>query len=96
MKFPFALYKVEGTSMLPTLKPGQRILVYRWGKAKVGDLVVFKKEAKTMVKRVEYVEKGRLNVRGDNTNYSTDSREWGELTKEEIIGVVLIAQHKRD
>ncbi len=88
MKLPFALYRVEGTSMLPTLKHGQRILVYRWGKARVGDLVIFKKEAKTMVKRVERVEKDRCVVRGDNGSHSTDSREWGALEEGEIIGVV--------
>lgn len=88
MKFPFVLYKVEGTSMLPTLKPGQRILVYRWGKAKVGDLIVFKKEAKTMVKRVVRVEGEQRYVKGDNERASSYSREWGSIEEKEVMGVV--------
>lgn len=36
------------------------------------------------------VPEGRLVVMGDNRSNSSDSREWGYITKEEIIGRVVI------
>jgi nickel-type superoxide dismutase maturation protease len=79
---------VEGNSMAPTLRPHQRVLVYRWKKGRVGDVIVFKKNAKTMIKRIERFEYGRAFVKGDNLKDSQDSRNYGAVERHQIIGKV--------
>ena len=76
--------------MLPTLKRGDDVLVLCWFfKLKVGDLVAIKKDGRRMVKRVKNMEKDRIFAVGDNEKVSIDSREFGWIKKEEIIGKVI-------
>lgn len=95
---PIQRFTVSGNSMLPTLKPGQDVLVLCWFyKLKVGGLVAFKKDSKEMIKRVRQLssdlpvrQAGRgMFVQGDNSKESTDSRKFGPIKKEEIIGKVI-------
>ena len=79
--------------MMPTLRPHQRIFVCRWIKGGVGDIVVFKKNAKTMVKRIERIESDhirgeRIFVRGDNAKLSHDSEAYGCVERSQMIGKV--------
>ncbi len=76
--------------MLPTLKPNQDVLVLCWlFKLKVGDLVAFKKDGKMMIKRIHLYHGRSINVIGDNEKESTDSRSFGLIKKEQIIGKVI-------
>ncbi len=76
--------------MLPTLKPGQDILVFCWFlRLKKGDLVVFKKNGKELIKRVQKIHNEEYFVIGDNKKESTDSRRFGWIKKSEIIGKVI-------
>lgn len=83
--------------MLPTLKPGQDVLVLCWFYTlKRGDLVAFKKDGKEMVKRVQKVLLGdeptsnrEIIVQGDNKEQSADSRKFGPVDKSQIIGKVI-------
>jgi len=76
--------------MLPTLKPGQDVLVWCWFiNLKVGDLVAFKKDGKEMVKRVQKVLDREIIVQGDNKEQSADSRKFGPVDKSQIIGKVI-------
>ncbi len=76
--------------MLPTLKPGQDILVWCWFyKLKVGDLVAIKVNGKEMVKRIESFNGRGIFVSGDNESGSTDSRTFGPIKKNQIIGKVI-------
>ena len=52
-------------------------------------MVVIKKNDKEMVKRVQEVQGHEYFVQGDNKKESTDSREFGWVKKEEIIGKVI-------
>jgi phage repressor protein C with HTH and peptisase S24 domain len=68
--------------MRPTLLAGDRLLVWRGGPVRPGDLVVFadpRQPARRMVKRVESVGDGGVTVTGDNPEQSTDSRVFGPL-----------------
>lgn len=90
IKFPFRRFTVVGNSMLPTLKPGQDVLVWCWFvNPKVGNLVVIKHKGRDMVKRIQKVHDRRVFVIGDNTEESTDSRQFGWINKSEIIGKVV-------
>lgn len=99
--FPIQRFTVSGSSMLPTLKPGQDILVLCWFyKPKAGDIVAIKVNGKEMVKRVRHMSSGPLRlvgdeasrgtfVQGDNEKESTDSRNFGWINKKDIIGKVI-------
>jgi len=88
MKFPLAIYQVKGHSMEPTLYSGQRVVISRLGKGRPGNLVIFKKNAQTMVKRIEKIEGDHVMVRGDHPD-STDSRSFGSVRRSQILGKVL-------
>ncbi|MGQ0742882.1 MAG: nickel-type superoxide dismutase maturation protease [Acidimicrobiales bacterium] len=81
---------VEGPSMIPTLAPGDRLLVSRWSRRhQVGNLVAFtdpRRPGVMMVKRVVSVEVGGLTVAGDNPDASTDSRHFGPVSLDLVVG----------
>lgn len=76
--------------MLPTLKPGQDVLVLCWFvKPKAGDIVALKVKGKEMIKRIQMSSDSGIFVIGDNKKESTDSRKFGWIKKKEIIGKVV-------
>ena len=87
---PIRRYTVQGKSMLPALKPGQDVLVLTWFfEAKKWDIVVIKHGGREMIKRIQKVHDRKYFVEGDNKKESTDSRSFGPVTKDEIIGKVI-------
>ncbi len=81
--------------MNPTLKEGQEVITFNWGKPKVGDMVVIKKDGIEMVKRIQMssdplreASRGTF-VQGDNKKESTDSRHFGPVDKSQIVGKVV-------
>lgn len=94
--FPFSRFTVSGNSMLPTLKPGQDVLVFNWAyifsKPKKGDIVVFKFNGREIIKRVQMYHGRGIFVMGDNKRYSTDSRSFGPIDKSKIIGKVIFVR----
>ncbi|NKQ37236.1 MAG: nickel-type superoxide dismutase maturation protease [Chloroflexi bacterium] len=89
-------FRVTGDSMLPLLQPGDEVLVdthaYRQRPPAPGDLVVARHPYQTgvkLVKRVQDVdEHGRCLLTGDNPLYSSDSRAFGRIAPENILGRV--------
>lgn len=83
----FGIYQVVGHSMLPSLNPKDKILVssipYFLNSPQVGDIIVFVKGNKKIIKRIKKIEKDRYLVEGDNIN---DSKEFGWIEKKDIIG----------
>ena len=83
-------FRVSGHSMMPTLKPGQEILVsslpYLFVDPKVGEIIAFKEGNKFIVKRIKKAENGKFLVQGDNKN---DSKNFGWIEKKNIIGKVI-------
>ena len=81
--------RVTGNSMLPGLVPGS--VVVAWKRAMhAGDIVIARQAAREVVKRVENIKGDRVYLRGDNSLESSDSREFGPVKKEDILGVVMI------
>ena len=65
------LVHVDGTSMLPTLKDGQYILLNKTHDIKVGDIVVAKtNEYGNIIKRVDKIEGNSIYLVSDNKNVS--------------------------
>jgi len=94
---PFDRYVVEGESMLPEVAPAERVLASRlayWlGRPRPGDLIVLRdprEPQRLLLKRVEKAEgAGSWSVVGDNTDASTDSRTFGPVSKDLILGKVV-------
>ena len=87
-------YICEGRSMLPTLKEGDVVFVDRQvERVEVGDIVVAKHPLEVVsevIKRVERInEKGHYFLVGDNLKDSTDSRNYGAVTRDYIKGKVI-------
>ena len=81
--------EVVGDSMLPTLRPGDRLLVLRPAPARPGDVVAVtdpRLATRTMVKRVAARGPEGVTVLGDNAIGSTDSRQLGPLAPAAIRG----------
>ncbi len=87
---------VRGESMLPTLAPGDHILLdpgaYRRSMPTAGDVVVARhpfEQERILVKRVTSVdERGRCFLQGDNPIASTDSHRLAPFIPELILGRV--------
>jgi nickel-type superoxide dismutase maturation protease len=83
---------VSGRSMEPTLAPGDRLLVIRWGRVHPGDVVAVRDPRGTrrvLVKRVAAVLDAGVVLRGDNPTASTDSRSFGPVPPTAVLGRVV-------
>ncbi|HVF21386.1 MAG TPA: S26 family signal peptidase [Mycobacteriales bacterium] len=79
---------VSGVSMLPVLAPGDHLLV-QWGRQpRPGRIVVVRRGGRLDVKRAIRVTDEAWWVEGDNGAASTDSREYGAVPVDDILGVV--------
>lgn len=92
---PIYSYQISGQSMCPTFKPGDTVLVNRLSYLTklpiIGDIVAIKdpRDDKTLIKRIAKIENDKFFVAGDNKNESTDSRNFGLISKRNIIGKVV-------
>ncbi len=76
---------VRGSSMAPTLLPGEQLLVERWTfrrrQPQVGDVVLAhdpREPSRELIKRIASVRAGRVELRGDGVA-TTDSRTFGTV-----------------
>ncbi len=97
VKFPLGRFRVEDDSMRPTLAPGDYVVVNRWAyrfrRPATGDIVVVRDpEApeRYLVKRISDTDSTRIEVVGDNQARSRDSRKFGPIAPEELVGKVWI------
>lgn len=83
--------------MRPSFAPGELVWIdpraYRLRPPAVGEVVVAKHPFKrdvAIVKRVAFVAAdGSCELRGDNPSESTDSRSFGRIPRERILGLVV-------
>jgi len=96
---PIARFKIEDRSMEPALKSGDYVFVnklaYVFGNPSKGDVVVLRhpeEKGKFLIKRVSLVTNSdKYYVAGDNKSFSQDSRHFGSIKKDLIIGKVWIS-----
>ena len=87
--------RVEGRSMQPSLNPDDRVLVKRWspGHPLCLDQIVVawhpQRSELRLIKRLKRRDGNRLWLEGDNPPESTDSRQLGWLTLDQMIGIVV-------
>ena len=87
-------YKISGHSMEPLLKTGDTVLIsgflYLFKNPKINDIVAFKeKKGEVLIKRIREVKNGGFFVSGDNKKDSLDSKDFGYISKEFIIGKLI-------
>ncbi|MDY7101601.1 MAG: S26 family signal peptidase [Actinomycetota bacterium] len=91
--------EVAGPSMLPTLAPGDRLLALAHAPVGVGAIVAAREPGtgRLVCKRVAAVgPDGRYELRGDNAGASTDSRHWGPVPPDAIVGRIIWRYHPAD
>ena len=85
-----SVFKTSGHSMEPTLKEGSFFLAssipYFFTHPKTGDLIIFKNQNKTIVKKIVKIEKEKYIVAGQNLS---DSMEFEPITRNDILGKVI-------
>ncbi|MEY4900782.1 MAG: hypothetical protein RL741_1449 [Actinomycetota bacterium] len=86
----YGMAVVVGLSMVPTLAPGERLLVRYDGPIVLGDLVVFKHSGQIDVKRIERIESAGIFVISDNELVSNYSRDYSLIAHEDVLGTIVM------
>lgn len=92
----FLLRRVHGESMSPTIKHGEIILAKRnVNQLRVGQVVIANVDNRQVIKRISKIKHGELFLEGDNKEGSTDSREYGFVSRSNIYAKVIAVLSKR-
>ena len=84
-------FKISGHSMEPFIKDNDKILIsnifYLLNNPRVNDVIVFyDKNKKIKLKKILKIKNEKYFVGGDNKNDSLDSRSFGYIQREQILG----------
>ncbi|KRV47154.1 signal peptidase [Wenjunlia vitaminophila] len=96
---PFGWAVVQGPSMVPTLRDGDRLLVRYSSPVRPGDVVVARhpfQQDLIMVKRAAQRRDGGWWLLGDNPYVPNDSREFGMVPDDLVLGRVLARYRPRN
>ena len=80
--------------MLPNLREGDIVFFKKYkknkSKLKNGQLIIFNHPLKNkkLIKRINSVNQNNIEVIGDNIKFSEDSKKFGLINNEKIIGIV--------
>ncbi len=84
------IFLIEGGSMYPTLRDGDRVMINPHDQIRVGDIVLarhpFKSSVKIIKRVAQILEDGRYFLVGDDAMESIDSRSFGAIKPEDILG----------
>jgi len=75
--------------MVPTLKPGQLVVLAGVHTLRVGDIVMVRHDGLEKIKRISQLKDGNVYLLGDNPAASTDSRDFGWVARNQVIGTLL-------
>ena len=86
-------FVIDGDSMLPGLTSGDKVVVDPTASTAAGDIVLARhpyKQNSRLIKRIaEITPSGDYFLTGDNPAESTDSRTFGPLQPDNILGKVV-------
>ncbi len=75
--------------MVPNLGYGDELLIRYGAKISVGDVIVFRRSGQNDIKRVESISDEGVFVVGDNRMASLDSRDYGLVRHDQVLGKAL-------
>lgn len=81
--------------MLPALKPGRIVIARPYFNLRVGEVVIVRHEGLEKIKRITMAEDDHVFVTGDNPEHSTDSRTFGWLPNDVVVGKLLWPRRHR-
>jgi nickel-type superoxide dismutase maturation protease len=85
--------------MRPAFEAGDRLIVLPVAGVRAGQVVAVRdprQAARILVKRVHAVSADGVDVRGDNPVESTDSRQFGAVPRNCLVGRVVYRYHPGD
>ncbi len=85
-------FTVTGDSMLPHYRAGDVVLMTTWLRPHVGSVVVARDPRdpdRRILKRITAMNGDHITVTGDNPSASTDSRTFGSIRHDDILGIVI-------
>lgn len=85
----FGLAIIRGNSMIPTYAPGEVVLVHYGHEVSQNDVVLVDFHKRTDIKRIKTIKENMVFVMGDNDAVSIDSRHYGSVPMERILGKVI-------
>ena len=77
--------------MHPNLCEGHIVFATKLVKPKAGRVIIFRHDGLEKIKRVKFVESEGLYVVGDNLPQSQDSRRFGLIKKDSVVGTVMFS-----
>lgn len=94
----FSKFTISGHSMEPHILSGKSVFVssipYFFIKPKVGDVIAIKNNGKVLIKRISKINfqkgKSKYFVKGDNVSDSLDSRVFGWIDVNKIMGKIVL------
>jgi hypothetical protein len=82
--------------MVPVLPPGTLVWGYTWyWRLRPDNVIIFIRDGKELLKRIERIEKDSLFVLGDHVEASTDSRHFGLVSRSAVIAKVIYPRSPR-
>jgi phage repressor protein C with HTH and peptisase S24 domain len=85
----FKLLRISGHSMEPALSAGSFVLIWKTKRIAPGNIIAFKRDNLLYIKRVKTITDDELYMLGDNSSDSFDSREFGSIRINDVIGKVI-------
>lgn len=80
--------------MTPTLKPERLVLATGYFRSLAPEqIVVIHHQGLDKIKRIQKIQAGRIFVIGDNPRASLDSRSFGWLPLDRVVGRVIWPRH---
>lgn len=73
--------------MEPSFREDDHVLTFNWSRLRIGNVIVFEKDGRHFIKRVEKIAKGNIYVTGDN---QSESAKIGPVTFKEVIGRIIL------
>lgn len=88
---PIKIYRVAERSMEPSIRDGAYLILNCWHSTlRVGEVVVARSpDGTTVVKRIAKIGGRSLFLVGDNAQKSIDSRKFGWIGREKVVGKVM-------
>lgn len=82
------LRRLRGKSMMPAFRDGDVVLFVTALRIRGGQVVLFRRGEQEYIKRVQKrLSDGSLFVVGDNADDSYDSRQYGPICEEQVMGI---------